>query len=665
MKQTLSWDAGQIDGERLSAQLHALLMEHYGSYGYTFAFARDGREIYTESAGTQFAPDTAANHQGLPNKAYCADAIFSVASVTKPVFATLLYLLQQEYPEFRVEQPVRTYLPEFQNDEIPFLHVLNHAAGFDGNAWQKALEADAAEGGAHRYDWDGTRKNFGKHIRYWIDKSADLDYEPGTKSSYTNDYILFYPAIARVSSGDMTLPPEEWQDAVEAFAREKLFDPLGMDNTSTLNDWLIEDSEGYDEEKAGRFFEYVLNTDAAHPDHTHLLHSWAADGSTQLLTTVNDMIRYGIMLDQAVNGEDNRILEKETIDAMLSRSGSGSEYDNRCNAFQVKYNNTESYFPSFGSVFTDDEVGTFGHAGSTNTCFFVDPVNHLVGASFVQYESAADGYRSLKYSFETACQNLTDAADGYRGTPSMPENFKAMSAIGGALLNAPFAQDTDFFAWDAPAGTAVDLTEANAKYGLEFDIYLDEDFAWDDNAVNNIWMVVSTGGTGYRNFVYDLRDYIDAAEPDANGFRHIRIEIPQGDYSKLPAEVPEEAGDSVYLEKYAEQIAAAGIDYEVDGKNHYYGLPDFTRVNRIGFRLLGKSEEAVTVRVANLGYTLLRDGQQGGTGDPEGPDDTEAPEDTKGSTDTGVGAGAAAAAIFLAGIGAAVCTAAVRRRRKG
>ena len=103
----------------------------------------------------------------------------------------------------------------------------------------------------------------------------------------------------------------------------------------------------------------------------------------------------------------------------------------------------------------------------------------------------------------------------------------------------------------------------------------------------------------------------------------------------------------------------------MDGKNHYYGLPDFTRVNRIGFRLLGKSEEAVTVRVANLGYTLLRDGQQGGTGDPEGPDDTEAPEDTKGSTDTGVGAGAAAAAIFLAGIGAAVCTAAVRRRRKG
>jgi len=147
------------------------------------------------------------------------DNLFWIASMTKPITGTAILMLQDE-GKLNVADPVAKYLPEFANLKTPsgkpanltISQILTHTSGLGeatGPAAQKA-------------------KTLADLVPIWL--AAPMQYEPGEKWSYTQSGINAAGRIVEVVSG-MTF---------DAFLQQRLFDPLGMTNTTfypTATQW--------------------------------------------------------------------------------------------------------------------------------------------------------------------------------------------------------------------------------------------------------------------------------------------------------------------------------------------------------------------------------------------------------------------------------------------
>ncbi len=94
--------------------------------------ARRGRVVHLEAVGLA---DVAAN------RPMTTDAIFAIASMTKPITATALMILQDE-GKLSVDDPVAKHLPEFKNvslaggkpaGTVTIRHLMTHTAGLGGS----------------------------------------------------------------------------------------------------------------------------------------------------------------------------------------------------------------------------------------------------------------------------------------------------------------------------------------------------------------------------------------------------------------------------------------------------------------------------------------------------------------------------------------------------
>jgi len=138
------------------------------------------------------------------------DTLFWIASMTKPVTGTALLMLQDE-GKLNVADPVAKYLPEFANLKTPsgkpanltISQILTHTSGL-GEAGTNAAQA----------------KTLADLVPLWL--AAPMQYEPGEKWKYTQSGINAAARIVEVVSG-MTF---------DAFLQKRLFDPLGMTNTT-------------------------------------------------------------------------------------------------------------------------------------------------------------------------------------------------------------------------------------------------------------------------------------------------------------------------------------------------------------------------------------------------------------------------------------------------
>jgi CubicO group peptidase (beta-lactamase class C family) len=140
-----------------------------------------------------------------------ADTLFWVASMTKPMTGTAILMLQDE-GKLNVADPVAKYLPEFAKLKTPsgkpanltITQILTHTSGL-GEA------GDAEEMKAH---------TLADLVPLWL--AAPMQYEPGAKWEYTQSGINAAARIVEVVSG-MTF---------DAFLQQRLFDPLGMKDTT-------------------------------------------------------------------------------------------------------------------------------------------------------------------------------------------------------------------------------------------------------------------------------------------------------------------------------------------------------------------------------------------------------------------------------------------------
>ncbi|OAI53369.1 hypothetical protein AYO44_16015 [Planctomycetaceae bacterium SCGC AG-212-F19] len=146
-----------------------------------------------------------------PDEAMRTDSIFWIASMSKPVMATLILMLQDE-GKLSVDDPVEKYLPEFkglktadgQPARVTIRHLLTHTSGMG--------EITAAQARAC--------KTLADVIPLYVAKP--VGFTPGSKWVYCQSGINTAGRIAEVVAGE----------PLDKLLAKRLFDPLGMKDTT-------------------------------------------------------------------------------------------------------------------------------------------------------------------------------------------------------------------------------------------------------------------------------------------------------------------------------------------------------------------------------------------------------------------------------------------------
>jgi CubicO group peptidase (beta-lactamase class C family) len=385
------------------------LMESYvddrGIVGISTMISRRGQVVHAEQFGFQ---DREADQR------MTADAIFRIYSMTKPIVSTALMLLHEE-GRFQLEHPVAQYLPAFGSTKVlagdgtladqarpmQVRDLLTHTSGltYDFMADNPAAQAyrDA------RIMNDSTRS-----LEAVIDELATLPlaFEPGSRWHYSVG-IDVAARLIEVISGQ----------ALGEFLRERLFDPLGMTDTSFgvpeakldrlcamygLPDLIGENYSAVQlvEAALGGFNERV-DVSATYPTDAPDVF---VRGGLGLYSTAADYMSFAQMLADGGTVDGQQVIGRKTLELM---------HTNHLPPELVPIEILGQPMPGMGfglgsRVLLDvaqtagtGSVGEYGWAGAAKTYYWVDPTEELVGVFMTQYMTGVllpeRDFRSLTY----------------------------------------------------------------------------------------------------------------------------------------------------------------------------------------------------------------------------------------------------------------------------
>jgi CubicO group peptidase (beta-lactamase class C family) len=185
----------------VGAALQEQINRHEIAGAVTMVVSKD-RVLHLETTGLA---DVAAH------KPMQADTMFWIASMTKPITATAVLMLQDE-GKLDVHDPVAKYLPEFANLKTPsgqpanltLIQILTHTSGLGEAGGPAAREA----------------KTLADLVPLWL--AAPMQFEPGSRWSYCQSGINAAGRVVEVVSGM----------SFDAFLKKRLFQPLGMKSTT-------------------------------------------------------------------------------------------------------------------------------------------------------------------------------------------------------------------------------------------------------------------------------------------------------------------------------------------------------------------------------------------------------------------------------------------------
>lgn len=276
------------------------------------------------------------------------DAIFLVASVTKPVTATAAMMLI-ERGRIALDDYVASIIPEFGSkgkDKIQIRHLLTHTSG---------LPDQLPENTQLRKQHLGLDV-YVKHIY-----DCELGFTPGTNVHYQSCGFAMIGEIIRRVEG--TPLPE--------FLDRDIFKPLGMENSSLgaredMYDKIARINISSVGEYGGPETDWNWNTEYW----WNFRAPWGG-----MFTTLED---YTVFLQMFLNGgsfRGRRLLSPVTISAMARNQIMGMrtvpEEVKRSNGWGFGWRlNSPVGLPSFGDLASSK---TYGHEGATGTAVWVDP----------------------------------------------------------------------------------------------------------------------------------------------------------------------------------------------------------------------------------------------------------------------------------------------------
>jgi len=294
------------------------------------------------------------------------DALFWIASQSKPITAAALMILVDE-KKVGLDDPVARHLPEFRDlwlaaerDETHVLlkrpkrpvtvrDLLRHTSGMP---FKSALEEPTLD-----------RLPLRDRVRSYA--MTPLDHEPGEAYRYSNAGINTAGRVIEVASG---VP-------YETFLRTRLFDPLGMTDTTFRPDAprIARLARSYRPDAAKTGLEATTVTQLRYPLDDPAREPMPAGG---LFSTAADLGRFCRMVLNGGELDGRRYLSAAAVAEMTTRQTDPS----------IK----ESYGLGWA---TGGE--TFGHGGAYATDMAIDPKRQLVFLFLVQHAGfPGDGGRA-------------------------------------------------------------------------------------------------------------------------------------------------------------------------------------------------------------------------------------------------------------------------------
>jgi CubicO group peptidase (beta-lactamase class C family) len=336
--------------------------------GAVALIATRDKALHLEAAGLA---DIAAR---IPMK---TDAIFWIASMTKPITATAVMMLQEE-GKLSVDDPVAKYLPELGNLKTPagepakltLRHLLTHTSGMP--------EATA--------DQYRQARSLAAVMPFYAGKS--LKFEPGSKWQYCQSGVNSLGRIVEVVSGQ----------SFPAFLQKRLFDPLGMkDTTFYLSTQQLARLAGSYRRAGATLEEAPISFLNGHQPTDHDRYP-APNGG--LFSTASDYARFCRMILNQGALDGKRYLKPESVKLMTTiQTG------------DLKTGFTDGNGWGLGwcvvrkpqGITAMLSAGTFGHGGAYGTQAWIDPVKQVIYVLMVQrsdFPNSDDS--SVRRAFQTA-----------------------------------------------------------------------------------------------------------------------------------------------------------------------------------------------------------------------------------------------------------------------
>ncbi len=346
------------------------MLEDKESGGFQILISRRGKVVMFENLGL------ANVEENIP---VSDETLFRIYSMTKPVMGVAMMMLYEE-GHYSLADPLSKHIPEFaelrvyvgEDDEgnltlepmerEPTIHdLLQHTAGFTYGIFGDTA-VDRQYGDRDVLDYDQTMQEF-------IDKLASIPllFQPGARWNYS---------VAVDVQGYLI---EKWTGMkLGAFLKDRIFDPLGMDQTMA---WVPPDQAGllanvytHDENGNRAKFDGEFATN-------HFRAPGAFGGGGQLISTSDDYWRFCQMLLNGGELDGKRYLSPLTVEMMSSNrlkdpaslpNGAGFGLN-----FGVIVDNTKGNYPTSN--------GEYYWGGLASTVFWIDPEEEMVAIMMTHY----------------------------------------------------------------------------------------------------------------------------------------------------------------------------------------------------------------------------------------------------------------------------------------
>ena len=295
------------------------------------------------------------------------DTVFWIASMTKPITAAAVLMLQDE-GKLDVRDPVSKHLPEFAGLKTPsgkpanltLVHLLTHTSGLG-----------EAGGPAERQ-----AKTLADLVPLWM--AAPMQFEPGSRWGYCQSGINAAGRVVEVVSGM----------SFDAFLQKRLFQPLGMKSTTFYPG---------EPERARRVTAYARNPatgslDAVPPRPEFGPRDRPPQGNGGLYSTAEDYAKFCQMLLGRGTFRGVRYLSEASVKLMATPQTPATlptgffqsdSFGRRGLNYGWGLGTCVLKTPHDG-VAAMLSPGTFGHGGAWGTQAWVDPVQGVAYVLMVQ-----------------------------------------------------------------------------------------------------------------------------------------------------------------------------------------------------------------------------------------------------------------------------------------
>lgn len=357
--------------------------------GAVSAVLRHGKLVYLDAQGV------ADLETKQPLK---TDALFRLASMTKPITSIAVMMLHEE-GRFLLDDPISKFLPEFKNQmiavankpnqrfeggyhlipaerEITVRHLLSHTAGLASGTGGPTMDAAKKLTAARKPD--DTLEIYIKQLA-----KLPLNFQPGSAWEYgpATDVL---GRLVEVTSGR----------TLDEFFRERIFRPLEMTDTHFYvpADKLNRLASAYAKSAVGNSLNKL-------PASTHEKPGRYYSGGGGLAGTADDYLRFCEMLLNKGSYRGGRLVSRKTIELMTANQiGNIPVWNDTLGGY--RFGLGFRVLADLGQSPTLGSIGSYGWGGAYGTYFWVDPKEDMVGLLLFQLMPYA--HLNIRFDFQNA-----------------------------------------------------------------------------------------------------------------------------------------------------------------------------------------------------------------------------------------------------------------------